>query len=340
MCTFFAFFGISFSITAQCPSGVTISMAFTLDNPTVGVPIPLCTPFRVTTTVKNTTSTPKTLDFIRTSYEPGTFEVVCLEDYATATDCSIPNATGIGLCINNISIPPLGERQFSITFRYSTETLFLGNTLITSRINDILNNCTAVVNIPPYLKGGTRVLGMPGQTTTYNALPNTVGLPNRGILIRGNVILNLDLTMNSSSQLSNFIALDNGANLIIPNGKTLSLFGTNVQGCVAMWNSITVESGGTLSTNAFGFKTRIRDGIQAIDARNGSNINIFGTDFIDNIRGFYVPPSAGALQNINFGTAFQACSFSGTGQLRRMPTSTYCSPDRINGFPVCRYGHQ
>jgi hypothetical protein len=323
-----------YNVLAQCPSGVTISMNFTLDNPTAGVPIPFCTPFRVRTTVKNTTGSPKNLDFIRTSYEPAMFEVVCLEDYATATDCSIPNQTGKGLCINNIGLSPGETKQFSITLRYSTAGLFPSNPLITSRINDILNNCTATVTIPLPISGGTHVLGTTGQTTTYNSLPVSLGQQNRGLLIRGNVILNFDHTQFSPSQLSNFIALDQGANLIIPNGKTLSLLGTNVQGCAAMWNSIIVESGGTLTTNTSGFRTRIRDGMQAIEARDGSNINIFGTAFEDNVRSVYVPPSAtGTPQYVNFGSTFQACTFNGTGLLRPTPYSTQCNASRITGFP-------
>lgn len=116
-------------------------------------------------------------------------------------------------------------------------------------------------------------------------------------------------------------------------GRTLTLNGVFLFGCKSMWNSIIVESGGTLNTSndlaTNGRYTVIEDGARAIEARPNATVNVARTVFRDNERGIYVAPSAtGLSQDVNFG-GFIGCQFEGTGTLKEIGNFCY----RVNKHP-------
>lgn len=335
VCTLFFFLSVSFDAYAQCPTGISLTVNSTVNNSS-GVPIPDCTPITITTTVVNSTSTQQVVN-LRTRFNRFIFQVLCLDDYASAADCSDPvNLPALrGLCMDNVTIPANSQRIFSIRVIYiSTNPQLDGPRTIGSTVSNLTGNCVVGTIVPDYVHSNVTPLGTDGQTTTINSLPNG-GTLNGALSIRGNVILNLNHTISNQSGFPNdfnFIAMNQGATLTIPNERTLTIRATNVFGCTTAWNSIVVESGGTLVTrDEENKKTTIRDGVRAIEARDGATIDVRNTDFVDNSIGVFVAPTFGNSQNINF-SPFLGCTFTGTGTLPH-PADGNCDFNRVNGFP-------
>jgi hypothetical protein len=344
MCTFIFYFLINsaaFSQTSQCQSNLIMTTTTDFMPPLTA--IPFGTPFTITTVVRNTGSTPQnvSLQLRLSSGSQPLFEVLCADDYSWNGN--------------------IGQRSFQVPARNGSID---GQVVSRMRIMYILDSygaspqgdevhvdllsggslCPSVadLSIPSRYPYATP-LGVPGQTTTVNAIS---GRAIGSLIIRGTVILNfnhiLEPVGNGGGVIFPFIYMDEGATLVIPSGRTLTLKGARVFGIRSMWNSIIVEPGGSLITglgsdlsNTFIRRTSIKDGIIAIEARNGSNINVSYTDFEDNERSIYVPPTTGALQTVNFGSAFPVCDFNGTGQLRPKPNLPIlnCNTDKINGYP-------
>jgi hypothetical protein len=343
MCTFIVFFGVNFSVTAQtpnqCSGGMTVTM--TSDLTTVNTAIPFGTPIVVTTTVRNNNSTPRsvTLQLALSQNSAGSqYTVLCAGDYTWS---------GGILAQRNISnIQPGASVVSTITLVYTQvflrATSPAGSFVIATIFGNNIPVCNTRLNILPKDTDAV-LLGTPNTVTTVNTLLNLTA--EGSLIIRGTVILNVDHVLQpigNGRATFPYIYMDEGATLIIPSGRTMTLKGARVFGIRSMWNSIIVESGGSLITtfgsdglNTVFRDTRIEDGIMAVEARDGSNISISATHFEDNIRSFYVPPTTtGALQYINFGNAFYACDFNGTGQLRPLPQATHnCTTNKINGYP-------
>ncbi len=332
MCTLFFFLSVSFNAhaqaTVQCQNGLTMSL--TSDLVTDFTAIPFGTPITFTTTVTNT-GPAQTFD-LELSLNPNPpiaseYEVLCADDYSLNGDVGKRN---------NVFINAGATIETRMRVTYSTFTFNQspsGRNVTATLFTNNIPSCSASL-LPPVRNNVAIPLGVPGQTTTVN----TFGLNSPGatgsLIIRGNVTLNLDHTVLPVGNATDaFIYMDEGATLTIPNGRTLSLQNARVFGIRAMWNSIIVESGGTLAIGSIN-RTTIKDGIRAIEARAGSNINIFNTYFEDNLTSLFVAPTAGNLQNINFINPFTYCDFNGTGELRRMPTTTpNCDTNKIAGHP-------
>jgi hypothetical protein len=331
MCTFFIFLS-NFSSFAQtqCPNGVSVSMFSDLTSPNTA--IPFGTPITVTTVVRNNTSTAQTVN-LQTSLSPGfalpQFNVLCAGDYSW-------NGS---IAQRSFTVQPGAANQISSTITLVYNLVIpnqspAGNSVQSSAL---VNGsfCTTTLSIPSR-NSDALPLGAPNTTTTVSSLQAGA---TGSLIIRGNVILDVNHIAqpvgNGAAVIYPYIYMDEGATLTIPNGRTLELRGARVFGIRTMWNSIVVQPGGTLITGlGNSIKTTIGDGIRAIEAMNGSNIDVIRTNFIDNSTSLYVAPTLGSLKNINFISPFINCNFEGTGQLRPLPTSTVnCTSNKFYGYP-------
>jgi hypothetical protein len=338
ICFILSFLNVHFNSIAQssCQNGLNdLTIIVTSDLLLSGTAIPYGTPIVVTTAVFNGSNSPRTVTGLETSFG-SQLEVLCTGDYFF---------NGTIAQRSSFTIPPGEAVESRITLMYNLFQYGATPDITTRRVSSSIpaggNNCRTVLEIPSRFSFVTP-LGVPGQTTTVNSFTGGLG----SLSIRGNVILNfnhiLEPAGNGIGTTFPFIYMDEDARLIIPSGRTLELRGARVFGIRSMWNSIIVEPGGTLITglgsdglNTITRKTSIQDGIRAIEARDGSNINVNHTDFEDNERSIYVPPTTGALQQINFASAFPVCDFNGTGQLRPKPNLPVlnCNTNKVNGYP-------
>jgi Secretion system C-terminal sorting domain len=343
MCTFFALLGVHSIATAQfqCQQdglSLSFSSSFTNVGTTTNL-IPFCTPITLTATVTNTKPFSQNVN-VKIRFNRFVYSLLCMDDFNQ--DCSVSGSNIMMLCLNNVSIGAGQTRTFSLRVQNSVlqgTVLVGGDEHIFSELaasSNPTNTCVVRAFTPALRFASATILGTPGQTTVVNNFPAVS--PTSSLVIRGNVVLNFDHTVNIGNPLNplgNFIGMDNGATLTIPNGRTLTLQGTNVYGCTTMWNSIVVESGGSLVTTAGnGSLTTIQDGFRAIEAQPNSTVNIFQTTFRDNSTSLYVAPT-GSPQGFNFGSFF-GCVFEGTGTLKA-PMGTICNFDRVYGFPYAGF---
>jgi hypothetical protein len=154
------------------------------------------------------------------------------------------------------------------------------------RVNGVcsINNgsCTVGFSEITFVPSAVTTVGQTGQTTYLSQNPNIdPNFPIQRLLIKGNVIFNLNKTIESTTSSLSFIAMDEYAKITVPNGKILQIRGRDVLGCIRRWNSIDVESGGSISTSYspsnFFQKTNIKDADNAIIARDNSNITLTST---------------------------------------------------------------
>ncbi len=218
LCTLFAFFMVISHANAQCPSGVTISMSYTVDNST-GIPIPFCTPFKVTTTVKNTTAAQKTIDFIRTAYEPGTFEIICLDNTADAVGIGIRAVNnnfnqsyiyannirakiGILSSFNKLNIGNIYNNEIDVTANPSTPWASLGIIGFDNSVTGNWNIYENFINVQN-AQGGMQFNSGIGATLTNNAIVlGTTSLSNaNGIQAGGST--NFSVSCNTISYFGN-----------------------------------------------------------------------------------------------------------------------------------------
>ena len=191
--TLFFFCGFTFNAEAQiCPTGLTVSIKFDIENQAITTPIPFCTPIIVTTTVKNATDASQTTD-LRTAFRYG-YEVVCLNDYATAIDCSDANV--IAYCLNNVSIPANGEREFRITVRYNTQRISFG---VNFAIWNIYENYIDVQNA----QGGMQFNSGTGATVTHNIIDLRTASHSNANGIQAGGSTNFNVSCNDIAYLGN-----------------------------------------------------------------------------------------------------------------------------------------
>ncbi len=333
-CTLFFFLSVSFNAYSQGPVTIQcqgLTMSLSSDLTTDGTAIPFGTPITITTTITNTSITAQTVDLeliVSPNFPVPHFDVLCADDYIWNGFSGQRHSLSIGVgeqvvsrmrvVYNVASTDPVSDgRKFRARFTFSN-----GNICTTPNLVIRTRNTDA------------QVIGVPGQMTTINSLqPSNTG----SLIVRGNVILDVDHVLspigNPPGIFFPYIYMDEGATLTVASGRTLNISGAKIFGIRTLWNSIVVESGATLKIGSI-HRTTIKDGIRAIEARGGSNIEIFNTLFEDNITSLHVPPTSGNLQNINFINPFIYCDFNGTGELRPMPTGTLnCSTDKIAGYP-------
>jgi hypothetical protein len=325
VCTLFLVSIFNFT-NAQCPSGLTVTMASDLTANNIA--IPFGTPIVITTTVTNNSGATQSLN-LRTNVKPLTqfdnFRILCQGDYTSANNT---------FCERSFTITNGQQVVSSVTIVYTIHIAgeSPAGRLIRSEITS-QNNAFSCFNTIEILSRNSFAspIGTPGQLTTVTTVPpHSYG----SLIIMGNVILDTDHTLDGvpgNTFLETYIYMDEGATLTIASGRTLTLNDARVFGQRSMWNSIIVEPGATLIMNsANGNPSIVEDGIRAIEARNGSNVQIRTTDFRDNLTSIFVPATFGSPQFINF-SPFFGCTFEGTGTMR--PQINHCTSDRVNGFP-------
>ena len=157
---------------------------------------------------------------------------------------------------------------------------------------------------------------------------NTIFPLNSTIWVGKNVKL---IVSSSYNLINNHIYFEHGAEIIIQQGGKLNLNGTHLQGCSNMWNGITIQSGGELTTSN---NTMIEDAIQAISAENGSIYTIHTTILNKNYRGLFINNMAshsGSVYNsiftcreISHGTSVS--SLKANNNLATLTTSSISDP--------------
>ncbi len=122
----------------------------------------------------------------------------------------------------------------------------------------------------------------------------TSGLPNMldGICltVNGRFEINEDFNLNNT-----YVIMNRGAEMVVMAGKTLTLTGNTFEGCEHMWRGITVESGATLKATSM---NNFYDAQWAIQAKNGSTIEVQDNTFDRDYVGIYVPETAQTVNEI------------------------------------------
>ena len=246
-CTLFFFLSVNSNadaqstVTVQCQNGLT--MTLTSDLTTHLTAIPFGTPITITTTVTNSGNTSQTVN-LQLSLNPtitiSLYNVLCAEDYFWNGSIGQRNNILIGAGQQVVSRMRVVYNLTSVN-----DSPAGGEVQATLIANSQICN-TPFLTLP--IRNTTALpIGTPGQTTTINSFqPNSPGATG-SLIVRGNVILNINHIISPVGNSTNaYIYMDEGATLTIPNGRTLILQGVSVFGIRAMWNSIIVESGGTL----------------------------------------------------------------------------------------------
>ena len=188
------------------------------------------------------------------------------------------------------------------------------------RVNGYFNinngNCNVGLNEINFAPAKVDVIGQTGQTTYLSQNPNIdPNFPIQRLLIKGNVIFDIDMNIASTSLSSlSFIAMDENAKITIPANHSLNLYGSDIHGCIRRWNSVDIEGGAEFFALPYNLNldkySTIKDGEDAIILRDNASINIRGTKFIDNFRSIYAPTTGSA--NTSF-SPMRQCYFEGSG---------------------------
>jgi hypothetical protein len=274
-----------------------------------------CTPMTFTFVVCNYNSYSVSSN-LTVSHGQSAFTYVQMNQFQT---CGISNGYQ-NLCVPTFNLNPYECKTFIFVVQPNTSDLV--------RVNGYFNidngNCDIGLDEITFVPTGVTTIGQTGQTTY---LSQVSGTPYR-LLVKGNVIFDKNLSIPPEG----FIAMDENANITIPNGNLLTLISTNVHGCIRRWNSIIVESGGEIFTRPHVpsyVHNNIRDGENAILAQDDSRINLNWTKFSDNYQGVYAP-SIGSYANTLF-TNMWECYFQGTGTM--LPPAGSSSIVPINTYP-------
>ena len=91
------------------------------------------------------------------------------------------------------------------------------------------------------------------------------------------------------------IIMESGGEIIIEDGSKLLIDGQTLRSCQNMWKGIYVERGGELILN----DCIIANAQFGITAEKGSKISVFGTTFLNNYIGIYVPPDPNVVLPAN-----------------------------------------
>jgi len=123
-----------------------------------------------------------------------------------------------------------------------------------------------------------------------SGVPTTDVFSSKCISIKGRVRFDLEFNNFRNS----IIHLSPGAELIVPDGETLTFSESILMGCDAMWKGISVETGGRLEL----WNSTIRDAQYAVTAYGESTLQIMGSTFDRNFVGIFVPPPTAASPNV------------------------------------------
>ncbi|MEZ5031086.1 MAG: T9SS type A sorting domain-containing protein [Saprospiraceae bacterium] len=143
---------------------------------------------------------------------------------------------------------------------------------------------------------------------------------SQNILIKGDLIVDIDYCFTSIVDYDCKIFLEEGARIMIDEGSELRLRGAKLRGCAAMWDGIFVEDGKlTTELSQSGSKRAlISDAFKGISLKNGTSAELAVLDVADCRYGIYSPSigSGNSLKNIYLN--FDDVHIYGTGTLKPM----------------------
>ena len=184
---------------------------------------------------------------------------------------TVPNK--VFYCLNNQTIN--GDVDFQIVLQCINQALAGDQNKVGAGAYQLgtINICTGSQRIiapssTTILQGGTNT------STTYTQIPNN----SQTILIRGNVIFDVDHTITATNSLgSGFLVMDGNSKLTIKSGRSLSLVGASIFGCANLYNTVEVESNAYLGISRNGYsntRPKVKDGIRGITALANSTVLI------------------------------------------------------------------
>jgi len=198
-------------------------------------------------------------------------------------------------CLYDVSFEELEckEYVFSGTADYVTGSTGLENVFakgFTSEGSEGVNGGADVLKIldPIEIDNVTDISGnisnLIGNGLPANSGPCYSGAEELLLRITDDLIIDQDYCFGNHS----IIEVDPGAKITIQDGAKLYLIQTDLLACGEMWDGIEVEDGGNLYMHA----SSLSDAIAAVTALDGSALELYGNDFINNYRGIYVPPNS------------------------------------------------
>jgi hypothetical protein len=157
-----------------------------------------------------------------------------------------------------------------------------------------------------------------GQSLSKFQAPSVSASTEVDVLFNGtlNVDINYDLGDPSSSEFST-LTLGPDAKINVLAGNTLTIRNTEIAGCQEMWGAVTVEDGATLNL----YRSRVRDGENAITVKDGGTLMASETAFKNNWRSIYVPPKAIGFNRVDLSV------FGSTFDFRTADGSIFSDPD-------------
>lgn len=158
---------------------------------------------------------------------------------------------------------------------------------------------------------------------TATSLPNA-NITNKKIRINGRLSVDRNLSLTEC-----IIEMGPDAEIHVLPGKVLSIGRSVIYSCDTLWRSIRVSTGGRLNLWGEPIRNNIHNAKAAVFAHTGAILVLNGTNFIDNMIGFYIPPGIQInpdWQTLNTITLLQYSQLDYTGSGTLLPPSqTVCS---------------
>jgi hypothetical protein len=228
--------------------------------------------------------------------DTATFQIVVCGNNATAqtiafTDHLPLNFVAITTIPDSVPVPAIGCDTMFISGYYTqsgycgmpemqnTATIYFnGDSLYDSACTDIYASCAAQADT------------IVADSTFTSTIPATVS--NLTIFLAGRLYVNDLITFVNCTIFVNI-----GGQIIVVPGGGLVLDSTVIEGCDNMWQGVYLES----ATLGLGVERHsiIRDANWAVYANDKTSLKILNSSFEDNVRGIYVPPATGSLNNVS-----------------------------------------
>lgn len=204
-----------------------------------------------------------------------------------------------------------------------------------SQVTDPSTTCTATINVNTLATCCFSVQGSVPNVIQITSNTNTTSLsiPTSSFVY---VADSVTLTINTPLTLTNCeLVLAANARIEVEAGNTLTIAGSYLHGCQAMWDGIYIEPGGSVITDTAGGKrSKIEDAINGITVYGaGSTLFARHTDFSRNqnsIRLLGFTPTDSTAYNIT------GCHFGmgGYPQMRPFPAGTDSSNRPLTGIAL------
>ncbi|MCB9313799.1 MAG: T9SS type A sorting domain-containing protein [Lewinellaceae bacterium] len=156
--------------------------------------------------------------------------------------------------------------------------------------------------------------------------PMQILITDEKVAINGTFVI--DKTLNFEDCI---IEMGPDAEIFIESGFGLHLEGCTIYSCTNLWRAIRVGPGGNLGlSESDNQRNHIQDAKAADFAHDGSTVALTGTNFVNNVIGFYIPPNVVqplpiTTYNIVNLTRFWDLNFECTASLLT-PSTMYCDP--------------